>query len=366
MNLTTFRERFDPHLRRFLLAKSQQFAEYSLDPTLAALLEEPSRLLNAGGKRLRPLMAWAGFRLAGGTNDEAAMKAVVALELFHAFALVHDDIMDRGTERHGVPTVHVAVTERLSGRTGDLAHVGVSQAIILGDLLFSWALEVLTAADVSPDRRQAALQLFFRMSDEVMVGQMMDIDVTTRDWSTMAEMEQKMALKTAGYTFTRPLQLGMALAAERPELAAFAEAFGRALGVAFQILDDIQDSFADHTETGKTPLSDIRDRQQTLLTQWVAEHGSDEDRAAVQEARGLESLTDAQINRVREAFVRSGAFVAALDACRSGRERAERALAECACSEDDRLLLQLIIDKAVPLDVLDRRAKAVEIYGLPT
>ena len=99
MNLTTFRERFDPHLRRFLLAKSQQFAEYSLDPTLAALLEEPSRLLNAGGKRLRPLMAWAGFRLAGGTDDEAVMKAVVALELFHAFALVHDDIMDRGTER---------------------------------------------------------------------------------------------------------------------------------------------------------------------------------------------------------------------------------------------------------------------------
>lgn len=366
MDLTTFRERFDPHLRRFLLQKSRQLAAYTEDPTLVQMLAEPSRLLEAGGKRIRPLLAWLGYRLAGGKDEEAALQAVVALELFHAFALVHDDIMDLGTERHGVPTVHVAIKQQLEGREGDLAHVGVSQAIIVGDLLYSWAVEALTSAPLPTGAVQAALRVFFHMSDEVMVGQMLDIDVTTRERSNMEELRQKMLLKTAGYTFTRPLHLGIALAGGSTQLMAFAEVFGSALGVAFQIQDDILDLFGSLEQTGKTPLSDIRDRQQTLLTQWVWENGSERDRSALTQARGLRELSSGQIQEVRAAFVRSGALVHALESCRAGRARAERALTQCVCSDEDRALLQQVVEKAVPLALLERVEQEASMYASVT
>lgn len=366
MDLTTFRERFEPHLRRFLLQKSQQFAAYTQDPTLIQILAEPLRLLDAGGKRLRPLLAWLGYRLAGGKDEEAALRAVIALELFHAFALVHDDIMDRGTERHGVPTVHRSIAQRLVGREGDLAHVGVSQAIIVGDLLFSWAVEALTTAPLPRESIQAALGVFFSMSDEVMVGQMLDIDGTTRERSSMEEVHQKMLLKTAGYTFIRPLQLGMALAGGSDELARFAEEFGSSLGVAFQTQDDILDLFGSLEQTGKTPLSDIRDRQQTLLTQWVLDKGSEQDRSALARARGAMELTDEQIGQVRSALVRSGALAQALESCRVGRARAERALERCACSDEDRGLLQQVVNKAVPLVLLEDIERRANSYVSPT
>lgn len=366
MDLTTFRERFEPHLRRFLLQKSQHFAAYTLDPALTKMLAEPSRVLEAGGKRIRPLLAWLGYRLAGGKDEESVLQAAVALELFHTFALVHDDIMDRGTERHGVPTVHISIEQQLAGRQGDLAHVGVSQAIIVGDLLFSWAVEALTTAPLSSEVIHAALRLFFSMSDEVMVGQMLDIDVTTRERSSVEELRQKMLLKTASYTFTRPLQIGIALAGGSPSLAKFAEEFGSSLGIAFQTQDDVLDLFGSLEQTGKTPLSDIRDRQQTLLTQWVVEMGDEQDRAALLEARGKQDLTDEQIQKVRAALVRSGALSHALESCRVGRERAERAVTSSGCSGVDQQLLQLVIEKAVPLGLLDSIERDASSYATVT
>lgn len=352
MDFSSFREQFEPHLRRFLHKKEQDIARYSENVLLQRLSTEPRRLLDAGGKRVRPLLCYAGYRAGGGTDTEAILQAAVALELFHTFALIHDDIMDRGEDRHGVPTVHRSIEGvlRQDGRTGDVPHVAVSQAIILGDLLFSWSVEALACAPFSFACLQAAQQKLFTMSDEVMVGQMLDIDLTTRGTSSMQELREKMLLKTAGYTFVRPFEIGLALAGNTdPSKEAFAQAFGNALGLAFQIQDDLVDAFGTLEETGKTPLSDVRDHQHSYLTQQVLERGTSEQADTLRQVWGASCLTEQDIQHVRAVFVDSGAYASAKQACLQERQQAERLLAQADLPPDVRTLLESVLQKAVPL-----------------
>lgn len=348
MNLASFRDRFEPHLRRFLSQKQHSLSEYTEDTALQAMLGEPLHLVEAGGKRIRPLLCYLGYVLAQGDDEAAIFEASVMLELFHVFALIHDDIMDRGQERHGVPCVHKSIERVLEGRIGDIPHVAVSQAMIIGDLLFAWSVDALFSSSFSAEKKIAAHRVFQTMCDEVMVGQMLDVDLTTRDHSSLSEIRQKMALKTAGYTFVRPLQLGMALGNNSTRCQEFAKVFGVSLGIAFQIQDDILDAFGSIEKTGKTPLSDLRDHQHTLLTQFMLERGTADDRALLMQVWGAESLSTNAIEAVRAAYVRSGALDHALGEVKRERECALTAIRELEASSEIKEALLTIVEKAVP------------------
>ncbi len=349
MDVSAFRQRIDQSLRGFLNQKQALFSAYTTDPLITEWLHEGERLVFAGGKRVRPLMLWLGYRLGGGTDEEAALRAGISLELFHLFALVHDDIMDGGLERHGVPTPHTYVAKRLAdlNRRGPLETVARSQGIIVGDLLFSWSLEAFLTAGFAAAQLTEAQRYFFKMSDEVMVGQMLDVDLTTRAESSVEEVTQKMRLKTAGYTFTRPLQIGLALAGGPTDAFAFAEAFGSALGIAFQIQDDLLDVFGTKEETGKTALSDLREHQHSLLTQWVMDRGTEADRKALANIWGQAEPSAEGLEAIKAVFVRTGAFAFALEQCREQVAEAQTALANMTMSEDLRALFQVVFSKAI-------------------
>lgn len=355
MDLPSFREQFETHLRRFLLKKTQDLENYAPNEMMSGILAEPARLFEAGGKRVRPLFCVAGYELAGGKDLDKAYSAAVALELFHGFAVIHDDIIDRGEERHGAPTVHRSIEQKLRAdhRRGELAHVGVGQAIIVGDLLLAWAFEAFTSAGFSEATLASARRVFFTMVDEVMMGQMLDIDLTTRAHSSYAELEQKMALKTAGYTFIRPFEIGLALAENQDEqLRHLGAIFCRALGVAFQIQDDIVDAFGTVEETGKTPLSDIRDHQHSYLTQWVAEHGNAKQLETLHRCWGNSSISLEEGEQVRRMFVQSGALTSALAACEDELTRARAALQKLQPTPSLEALFSAVIKKAVPEELL--------------
>ncbi len=354
MDLASLRTAFEPHLRGFLLERQASAQTYTDDELLRTWLAEPGRLLSAGGKRVRPLMCLLGYLAATGAEPTpAAYDVASALELFHLFALIHDDIMDHGRERHGVPTAHRRIAETLQahGRRGS-EHVGTAQAIILGDLLFSWSVAALQRASFPETIRAEAFRLFFAMSDEVMVGQMLDIDLTTRTTSSGHEARQKMLLKTAGYTFIKPLQIGIALGEGTPTQHAFAQAFGEAIGLAFQIQDDLSDAFATVEEIGKTPLSDLRDHQHSLLTQGLLDRGNEADRAVLQAVWGNPEATQEAYEALRERFWRSGVFQATVEACRVEAERARTALAQADLPETVRPLFSELFSKAVSLERL--------------
>ncbi len=354
MDLSSLRIEFEPYLRRFLLEKQAATQAYITDPHLRAWLTEPERLLVAGGKRVRPLLCLLGFLLSGAPLHPGAFEAARALELFHLFALIHDDIMDHGRERHGVPTAHRRIADALQadGRR-DAEHVGMAQAIIVGDLLFSWAVEALQRASVPEGVRAEAFRLFFAMSDEVMAGQMLDVDLTTRTASSWDEIRQKMLLKTAGYTFIKPLQIGISLAQGTEAQHAFAEAFGGALGLAFQIQDDLADAFATVEETGKTPLSDLRDHQHSFLTQGLLDRGDAADRDALHAVWGNAEATPDAHEDLRKRLIRTGAFEATVAACRQEAERAKAALSRMDLPEAVRPLFAELFSKAISLERLD-------------
>jgi geranylgeranyl diphosphate synthase type I len=277
-NLKEFKEVFDPVLSEFINERVDKFLEKTTDPFIKDFISYSKKLVTNGGKRIRPYMAYLSYKSFGGEDDKEALRLFKSLEVFHNFALVHDDIMDRSKTRHGVETIHSFVTKKLKeqGRIGDLVHSGNSQAILVGDLLFSWSLEIWDNTNLEKEKLMEAKKYFYQMIDEVCLGQIIDVDLTTRERVGYSLIEEKMKLKTASYSFIRPLQIGAALAGGSKEIEQFCTNLGTLLGVSFQIQDDLLDIIGDPKSIRKTPLLDITERQHTFFTNYIFENGSEE------------------------------------------------------------------------------------------
>lgn len=272
--MKAFRTQFDAALAEWLDEKRQKYqASVAADPLFFDLFDATRDLVLAGGKRVRPYMAAQMYSAVTG-EDMQDLRPLIALELFHVFGLIHDDIIDGGDSRRGVPTLHRKMIDERYGGNG---HIGQSQAMLMGDLVFSWCHELFDRSNFLPEVRSSAKGLFAKMSEAVMIGQMVDVDLTTQDGATMERIAQKMQLKTASYTFVYPMQIGLALGGGDAALMRFCESFGTALGLAFQIQDDLLDVLADEAVSGKTPLRDIAEGQHTYITQHVFEQGSSDD-----------------------------------------------------------------------------------------
>ncbi|MFH9006617.1 polyprenyl synthetase family protein [Streptomyces afghaniensis] len=224
-------------------------------------------LLGAGGKRLRPVLCCCGWLAAGGGELAPVVPAAASLELFHMFALIHDDIMDRSDTRRGRPTVHRALADRASGRPDltDAERFGVNGAILVGDLAMVWSDELLHSSGLSADRLAAARPVLDAMRSELMYGQYLDLLVST-DLDSGLEASLTVArYKTAKYTVERPLQLGAALAGGNDRTHEACSAYGLPLGEAFQLRDDVLGVFGDPSVTGKPCLDDLREGKHTAL-----------------------------------------------------------------------------------------------------
>jgi geranylgeranyl diphosphate synthase type I len=319
IGLRVFRQQFQPHLDKFIAGKMQAYEAYSQAPNLRALWDYPRCLALAGGKRVRPFAAYLMYRGVGGKRDEQVLPLLVSLELFHLFCLVHDDLIDNGTERHGLPTVQCTVTESLleQGCPQSATRIGKAQALLLGDMLFAWAQEAWHETHFPSQAAKGAAWRYFRsMIDEVVIGEMLDVDMLARQRTSFAEIRRKMLLKTASYTFIRPLQIGAALAGRGKQAEAWCHDFGLALGVAFQIQDDLLDLTGTPSTTHKTLFSDLREGQHTYFTQYVFERGTQAQRVALK-ALLRSDLTPSDRPRVLALFEQSGA----LEAGRAGIAR---------------------------------------------
>ncbi|MFC6093185.1 polyprenyl synthetase family protein [Saccharothrix lopnurensis] len=228
-------------------------------------------LVLAGGKRVRPTFAWWGWRAAGGPVEgpaaDATVRALVALELLQGCALVHDDVMDRSATRRGRPTVHTAFAARHHrGRwAGDSRHYGDSVAVLVGDLALAWADDALAGAGLDPAALARAREPWRAMRTEMIAGQHLDLLAGARREESLEKALRVARLKTAAYTVERPLHLGAALADARPELVDALRSYGRDVGVAFQLRDDLLGVFGDTEVTGKPVGDDLREGKRTAL-----------------------------------------------------------------------------------------------------
>ncbi|MEO6087891.1 MAG: polyprenyl synthetase family protein [Umezawaea sp.] len=235
------------------------------------LVDELSRLVLGGGKRVRPTFAWWGWCAAGGPADgpraRTTVRALVALELLQGCALVHDDVMDRSTTRRGRPAAHVAFATRHQRArwAGEGRLYGDSAAILVGDLALAWADDALVTAGLDGAALARAWVPWQAMRTEMMAGQHLDLLAGARREESLEQALRVARYKTAAYTVERPLHLGAALADAPADLVDALREFGRDLGVAFQLRDDLLGVFGDSAVTGKPVGDDLREGKRTPL-----------------------------------------------------------------------------------------------------
>jgi geranylgeranyl diphosphate synthase, type I len=225
--------------------------------------------LLAGGKRLRPAFCYWGWRGTGAADCPELLAAAAALELLHAAALVHDDVMDGSDTRRGQPALHrrFAAYHAERGWRGSAAAFGTGAAILLGDLLLGWTDELFAASGLAPDALARGRPVLDLMRGEVMAGQYLDLMAQASGDGSVASALRVVEYKTARYTIERPLHLGAALAGpgSAGAITAAYTGYGRPLGVAFQLRDDILGIFGDPARTGKPATDDLRAGKRTVL-----------------------------------------------------------------------------------------------------
>ena len=259
----------------------------------------------AGGKRLRPAFCYWGWRGAGGADGPAIFAAAAALELLHAGALVHDDVLDDSDTRRGSPTIHrrFAARRAAAGWRGAAVPFGKGIAVLLGDLLLTWTDELFYGSGLPApalSRGRAVLDL---MRTELMAGQYLDLLEQAAGPGSVAGALRVVTFKTAKYTIERPLHLGAALAGPpdaHPGLADGYTGYGLPLGVAFQLRDDVLGVFGDPAETGKPAGDDIREGKRTVLVAIAREKATRRQAAELDGMLGDRSIDEAGVTGFRQ------------------------------------------------------------------
>jgi farnesyl diphosphate synthase len=238
-----------------------QRTELALDNLLDAANTNPARLHEAmryaaqgGGKRIRPLLVYAAGELSNDVNPNALDAAAVAIECIHAYSLVHDDLpcMDDDDLRRGRPTVHKAYDE--------------ATALLVGDALQTRAFEVLASAQCDADTRLAMISALADASGSrgMAGGQAIDLDSVGKKLD-LAGLKQMHAMKT-GALLSCSVQMGGIAAKLNPTEMRYLQNYAEALGLAFQIVDDVLDATADSQTLGKTAGKDAANDKPTYVT----------------------------------------------------------------------------------------------------
>src|SRR6478736_7898017 len=303
-------------LRAYLADRRHECAYMGVDyGELTAALEE---FVLRGGKRLRPAFAYWGWRAVAENPDtpdeQQALRLFSALVLLPACALVHDDVIDASATRRGLPTVHRLFAEkhRTNNWHGPSDQFGISAAILLGDLALVWADDIVATVDLPLEAHRRVHRIWGAIRTEVLGGQYLDIVAEASGAESVASAMTVNVYKTASYTISRPLQLGTAAAADRPDVQSIFHELGTNLGVAFQLRDDVLGVFGDPAVTGKPSGDDLRSGKRTVLLAEAVERAEKVDPVAAKLLRtsiGTE-LTDPQVKELCLVIESVGALAA--------------------------------------------------------
>lgn len=312
-------------IEAFLELKAAEFLAISpdADDIGRALLE-----FTRGGKMIRPVLLWWGFQLASGDDSSRSAlnggvaEAAGSLELLHAAALIHDDVIDHSDTRRGKPALHRQFESRHSERRfqGGAEPFGVAAAIVIGDICLALSEELFEKSQSVLGITPSARDLRATLRRDVMVGQYLDVlaEVVPLDDARIGERAwEVLSFKSAKYSVEQPLLLGAALGGADEEQLAEISRFGLPLGQAFQLRDDVLGIFGDPAATGKPAGDDIREGKRTVLiaesmknlnseqTQIMAERLGDPDLSDSEVAECVSMLTDSGGLDAVESFIRS-------------------------------------------------------------
>ncbi len=317
--------------------------EYVLSPRYVNLFspedirEAVTCYFESGGKRLRPAVMLFCCGAVGG-DEEKAISAAAAVEIFHTWTLVHDDIIDRDATRRGSPTVHERFARKPSTLAryktrGDAEHYGISIAVLAGDVQHGWGISLMTeltqkfgvAADVT-------LTLIHEIDTRVLCtlveGEVLDVQYSREPIANLTtEMIEDMLWKKTGALYEFAGASGAAIGLNTPDLkhplVRTLEQFTSACGAAFQLQDDILGIVGDEKLLGKPVGADIREGKRTVIAResWV--RADAKQRKLIDETLGNLHATHDQIEEVTKLFVDLGGIA---ESARRARAHVERGL----------------------------------------
>jgi geranylgeranyl diphosphate synthase, type I len=291
----------------------QRAALGAVGPDMLPWMDAITGLL-ASGKRLRPAFCYWGWRAAGGEDCPQIHAAAAALELLHASALVHDDLMDGSETRRGQPSVHrrFAGVHVDSGWRGSGDAFGAGAAILIGDLLMAWTDELFAASGLPPAALRRGQPVLDAMRAELICGQYLDLLGQVAGDGTVDSALRVVRFKSAKYTVERPLQLGAALAApppaDDPAIEQACRGYGLPVGVAFQLRDDVLGVFGDPALTGKPAIDDLREGKRTVLVAIARERSGAAGRELLDRLLGDRLLDEAGAAQIRSILTETGAL----------------------------------------------------------
>ena len=364
-----FREAVSDAILSFL--EEQAGVLDSMGPELAPVHLMASQLLGGGGKRMRPsFCVWSYVATSGMPAPEdmrTLLSAAASLELLHASALIHDDVMDSSDLRRGRPAAHrqFEALHANAGWLGDSAAFGRAGAILLGDLLLMWSVQMLQGSGLDESALQRALPIVEAMRTEVTCGQYLDIVAQAHPLRQRApavgsilpnievaidDASRVVEYKAARYTVQRPCQIGAALGGGDDKVYFALAAYGSPLGRAFQFRDDLLGVFGDTKLTGKPAGDDLREGKRTVLVAHAFAHASEAGRALLMRRLGDSTLDAEGVAALQQVLEESGARHAVEAKIAEGYERAMLALTDVDISDEGRLALTALADAAVRRD----------------
>jgi geranylgeranyl diphosphate synthase type I len=314
-----------------------------MDPVAKAM----EKFILQGGKRLRPLFAYVGYLASGGKINDSIFRAFASLELVHACALIHDDVMDGSDTRRGEPAIHkqfeeLHIKNKLSGSPEKF---GIASAILLGDLALIWSAQMFHSSKISEHQIKRALPIYDEMRVELMAGQYLDVYEQALATSNVDRSLKVARYKSGKYTIERPLHFGLKLNEDsKPLLQQVFTDYGIPLGEAFQLRDDVLGIFGDPAQTGKPAGDDLREGKRTVLMAKAVELANASERKELLNSLGKSDLSTESVANAQQIIKDTGALAAIEKMISDLSETAAHAISKVLITDDGRkLLTQLIV-----------------------
>lgn len=300
----------------------------------------------SGGKRLRPYTMLLAYEGMGGSHYEDVLPVAAALELVHTSLLVHDDIIDRDYIRHGQPNIagrYREIYKNPNVSDGQNTHYAHSAALLAGDLLLAGAYHMVNTSALEAQQKTQALRLIDNAMFTVGAGELLDTEAAfvlddTFDYLCIAR------LKTGRYSFAVPLAMGAMLAQPQHNHTQLCIEIGEAMGIAFQLADDLLGMFGNSLLTGKSTKNDLLEGKRTYLVETGLRLATPSDRMLIEQTLGNAQATDSEIQKVKDILIDCGAKTATEQMIREQHNHAARHMQQLALTKDTHVKLQSLLD----------------------
>lgn len=309
-HLADLKNKIDQELETFFDHKIKQIKNKKKPQELLEMVEGLRDFVLRSGKRIRPILFYYGYLIAGGKNKEKILQAAISVELIHSYLLIHDDIIDRDNFRRGGLSMHHKYRKKFTGKfkEKDPEHLGISMAIMAGDLASAYGYETLANADLPLNLKIKAINKLNEILSDTVTGEILDVILSADANFDAGKIIEMQKYKTAKYTIEGPLHLGAVLAGADDKFLETISNLAVPLGIAFQIQDDIIGVFGDEWKTGKPVGADIKEGKKTLLITEAIKRADDKQKEKLIDLPGNAKINLEEIEEVRSIIIETGSL----------------------------------------------------------